>query len=522
MSCGCKKPDRTNLWTPIPEFHQPTEILPGENIDCYSKRAGTKGKNDVAQQIENKVENTSLTTDLNRKIDEQLKVTPTSTRTPTNWDVTVNGQPIANVLPELSVNPATGKITGTVSEANAGKNFKVKAAASDGDGEIDSREFNLFAKDSSKEDTIKFVNPLPGGKVTCKFGPRMPPAAGASSMHQGVDFAGAKEIVSAADGTVVKAGPASGFGNWVVIEHRNAKNDLVATTVYGHMNTMYVKVGQKVAAGQAIAPVGNAGIGTGAHLHFEMHKGKWKNPVDPMPYINGQMDVAQDNIPGQNGQPKPDSFIPVNNTNRGMTAAESDSANDDCPPALANQSGSGGTQAGPAQGAPEPPSVPVSTSPSKAATQAKIQQALDEDPSLTEADKKHLMFVAKIESDFKADAKNPNSSARGAYQMLDKTAVSYYGKIGIPATEANRNDPYYATKAQIEFYKREQKPYYQEFQNSGTIAGKTPPPDAAARYSTMTQGEFTYGLIHHDGVGNAAAGKDLQGVDYYRKKIRQS
>lgn len=530
MACGCAKPETTELWTPIPGYFKQTQILPGENIDCYSARAGmgsaTGEQNNSAEKTPDRVENTSLASDLNANVDETLSITPGSTRTPTAWTATVNGQPLSSVLPELSVDQTTGKITGTVSPENANKNYKVMVEASDANGAIDSREFNMFPKEATKDETVKFVNPLPGGRVTSGFGPRNSPTAGASSNHKGIDMAGATDIVAAADGTVVAAGPARGFGNWIKIEHRDAQGSLVATSVYGHMDTMNVKVGQKVAAGQVIAPVGNAGVGTGKHLHFEMHKGKWGNPVDPMPYLNGTIDVARNNKPGEMGEADESTYETKSQQNRGMTSREAYEANFDCPDEIPGQNGvepgAGGGQIGPAVGGPEPTVIPTSTDPTKAETQAAIQRALDEDPSLTDADKKHLMFVAKIESGFDADAKNPTSSARGTYQMLDKTATSYYNKIGVEPTVANRNDPYLATKAQIEFYKREQKPYYNEFQTSGTIAGKTPPADAAARYSGLTQGEFTYGLIHHDGVGNAANGKDKQGVDYYRTQVRKN
>ena len=380
--------------------------------------------------------------------------------------------------------------------------------ASGSSGTIDSREYNFFPKECGKEESIKFVWPLvPPGVVTSKFGPRQSPTSGASSNHGGIDIAipgGALgDIVSTADGTVVRCGPGSGWGNVIMIEHRDSKGTLVATSVYGHWSQAYVSVGQKVSAGQKIAKEGNVGVGTGAHLHFELHKGKFKNPVDPKGYLNGTIQTADE---------------VVTQEQRAMTTQEVDATRqDDCPQVLPNQA----PPTSPSN--PEPPTVPPEGSPEGADVQAEIQRALDEDPDLTDEDKKHLQFVAKIESGYKADAKNPSSSARGVYQMLDKTANKYYGAIGIPnPTEAQRNDPYLATKAQIAFYKQEQKPYWQEFQASGgtRIAGKTLAPDVQARYAGITQGEFTYGLIHHDGVGNAVKGNDKQGLDYYRKKIR--
>lgn len=521
MSCNCNQPEKTGLWNPVPEFTKPSEIMPGENIECYMKRAQDGVKNSAAEKIQNKIDNTALVSDLSLAVNDAFRLTPGSTRTASLWTATINGSSLSSILPELNLNPSTGAINGTIAESRANKNYQILVTASDSAGVIDSREFNFFPKYGGKDDTIKFVFPYtPNGVITCAFGPRTPPARGASSDHKGIDISQRSSelgyILAAADGQVVKAGPASGFGNWVVIEHNDAQGRLVATTVYGHMNEIYVKVGQKVAAGQKIAKEGNAGIGSGAHLHFELHKGKWRNPVDPVPYITGTFQIAGNNLPGKYGEPDPSTFGPVTNQNTGMTAIEATSTV--CPDTLPNQPGSPGQP----PLAPEPPNVP--TSPSTAEVQAIIQQALNEDPDLTDEDKKILMFMAKIESTFNPRAKNPRSSARGLYQMLDKTAVKYFGIIGVPATEENRFNPYYATKAQIQFYKREQVKYYNEFKNSGgtRMAGKKLSPEAAARLNGLNKGEFVYGICHHDGVGSGVCGKDLGGVAYWRKRIRES
>ena len=84
------------------------------------------------------------------------------------------------------------------------------------------------------------------------------------------------------DGTVIKAGPAQGFGNWVVIQH-----DRGEVSVYGHMRDYNVSVGQRVTAGQQIAKIGNEGQSTGPHLHFEI-KPDGTNQVDPRPWFAQQ------------------------------------------------------------------------------------------------------------------------------------------------------------------------------------------------------------------------------------------
>ncbi len=102
-------------------------------------------------------------------------------------------------------------------------------------------------------------------------------------MHEGIDLAGplGSPIVAAGDGVVVEAGPASGFGLWVVIRHANGDY-----SIYGHMYTYYVTVGQHVRAGQHIADIGANGQSTGPHLHFGIARGSAFGPyLDPIPWL---------------------------------------------------------------------------------------------------------------------------------------------------------------------------------------------------------------------------------------------
>lgn len=103
------------------------------------------------------------------------------------------------------------------------------------------------------------------------------------SFHSGVDIANSPgtPIYAAMAGTVIDSGPAQGYGQWIRIRHDDG-----SITVYGHMQTLGVSVGQRVAAGEYIAGMGSMGFSTGSHLHFEI----WPdgaNAVDPQAWLAG-------------------------------------------------------------------------------------------------------------------------------------------------------------------------------------------------------------------------------------------
>jgi len=96
--------------------------------------------------------------------------------------------------------------------------------------------------------------------------------------HTGVDIAGpsSNRIFAAANGTVVFAGWARGYGNSIVVDHGNGLQ-----TRYGHSSKLLVTRGEYVSRGETIAMVGSTGRSTGPHLHFEVIvKGRRVNPFE--------------------------------------------------------------------------------------------------------------------------------------------------------------------------------------------------------------------------------------------------
>lgn len=110
------------------------------------------------------------------------------------------------------------------------------------------------------------------------YGMRMHPIYKYSKFHAGMDFTAniGTKIYATGDGVVETAEYGSGYGNHVVINHGYGYK-----TLYGHMEKITVRVGQKVKRSELIGHVGNTGLSAGPHVHYEVHKnGEAVNPVN--------------------------------------------------------------------------------------------------------------------------------------------------------------------------------------------------------------------------------------------------
>lgn len=133
-----------------------------------------------------------------------------------------------------------------------------------------------------------FVYPLMSPKLSSGFGQRIHPLKRARRHHNGVDLAApdGAPIRAIRAGTVVFADPYGGYGKLVVVKHSDGY-----TSHYGHCESIQVRPGQRVRAGQVIATVGSTGRVTGPHLHFELRRdGK---PLDPERYFPNLAAPAQ-------------------------------------------------------------------------------------------------------------------------------------------------------------------------------------------------------------------------------------
>jgi lipoprotein NlpD len=122
-----------------------------------------------------------------------------------------------------------------------------------------------------------FAWPVASGSVTSGFGPR------GRGFHDGIDIAAAvgTAVIAAADGEVIYADSLPGYGNVVILRHRDGY-----ATVYAHNRKNLVREGTKVRRGQEIATLGDSGRTTGANLHFEVRQDNVaRNPLYFLPPI---------------------------------------------------------------------------------------------------------------------------------------------------------------------------------------------------------------------------------------------
>lgn len=99
-------------------------------------------------------------------------------------------------------------------------------------------------------------------------------------MHEGIDLSApiGRWVTASRSGRVIQRGWIRGYGRTIMIDHGEGWS-----TLYAHLSSYKVIVGQKVQQGQRIAQVGKTGRTRGSHLHFEIRKGA--DPLDPLLFL---------------------------------------------------------------------------------------------------------------------------------------------------------------------------------------------------------------------------------------------
>lgn len=126
-----------------------------------------------------------------------------------------------------------------------------------------------------------FIKPI-GGRITSPFGWRRHPIFNSRSFHSGVDIGGPfnGNVRASNSGKVIYSGWYGGYGKVVIVDHGQV-NGIPITTLYAHLNSTGVSVGEYVSKGQSIGYEGTTGYSTGPHVHFEVRmNGRPNNPLN--------------------------------------------------------------------------------------------------------------------------------------------------------------------------------------------------------------------------------------------------
>ncbi len=126
-------------------------------------------------------------------------------------------------------------------------------------------------------------------RIASGFGWRIHPIYKFAKFHEGLDFTAPKgtDVFATADGTIIQAdNNSSGYGNVIVIDHGYGYK-----TRYAHLSAFKAKAGQKVKRGELIGKVGNSGLSTAPHLHYEVEKGGIK--IDPINFFYNDLSAEE-------------------------------------------------------------------------------------------------------------------------------------------------------------------------------------------------------------------------------------
>lgn len=142
------------------------------------------------------------------------------------------------------------------------------------------KDGDYFSFDGKRLIAQAFAMPVTYGRVSSPFGYRVHPVTGMHLFHTGVDLTArvGTPVVAASAGTVQFIGSdSSGYGKHVVLRHARGY-----TTYYAHLSAFAsgLRAGAKVSEGQLLGAVGQTGVATGPHLHFEVRLNN--SPTDPL------------------------------------------------------------------------------------------------------------------------------------------------------------------------------------------------------------------------------------------------
>ena len=112
--------------------------------------------------------------------------------------------------------------------------------------------------------------PVAEGVISSGFGTRVSPITGKKSFHHGIDIAAPKgtPVFACKSGIISVIGTDERYGNYIILQHDNNTQSM-----YAHLDSVTVRKGEAAVKGAQIGKVGNTGLSTGPHLHFEIQIG---------------------------------------------------------------------------------------------------------------------------------------------------------------------------------------------------------------------------------------------------------
>ena len=184
----------------------------------------------------------------------------------------------------LDLPAAASQTAETAQTAEADQTAETAETASQGAAEASTLAYVLYS-DQNLPDNVCLEQALLGfdyctpvmGTLTSDFGYREHPVEGEERFHYGIDIGAAAgtEIGCFADGTVTAVGESSSYGKYITVAHEGGYS-----TLYSHCSRIIASSGASVKEGDVIAEVGETGVATGPHLHFELHEGsQYLNPI---------------------------------------------------------------------------------------------------------------------------------------------------------------------------------------------------------------------------------------------------
>ena len=228
----------------------------------------------------------------------RLGATETALMTRTEGQVQEGVEEIQAVLRHTGINPTEFSQRISAAEGVGGPELPIDTVHVEGisDDAFQHAYLSAYAVLDQMNELLKgmrhvpLTTPVSGSQFerTSGFGPRIDPFTGHYSFHPGLDFAGpwGATVRSTASGTVVWAGSRGTYGNMVEIDHGFGIH-----TRYGHLSSILVRVGAKVANGAPIGRLGSTGRSTGPHVHYEV----WYDDVvrNPNKFIEAGRHVLQ-------------------------------------------------------------------------------------------------------------------------------------------------------------------------------------------------------------------------------------